>query len=194
MKHGWAHHWRDHHMNTICVVVDVNGKWKTGRHAWWVLWLWSGSLWLINTIQTPITRCFPKQHHSSHLCWLFHIWNHHWKKGNGGCEGVKRQPRQCLKSERGCFGKEEEPHSSLLCLFVLLLVILGLVFPLPLLSVGGDSLQMGNTMVVIHHSTMVCVLCFEGQESWHNTQNHFKKGGHSCCGGFSICHSILTLS
>ena len=71
---------------------------------------------------------------------------------------MKRQPRQCLKSENRCFGKEEEPHSSLHCLFVLLLVVHGLVFLMPLLSVGGVPLQMGNTMVVIHHSPL-CV-CF----------------------------------
>ena len=72
---------------------------------------------------------------------------------------MKRQPRQCLKSEKGCFGKEEEPHSSLLCLFVLLLVVHGLVFPIPLLSVGGASLKIGNNMVFMHHSTIVCVFC-----------------------------------
>lgn len=82
---------------TPFVSVDVNGKhknWKSGRHIWWVLWLWSGSLWLINIIQRSIIRCFPKEHHSSHLCWLFQPWNHHWKKRMGYCEGVKRQPRQ----------------------------------------------------------------------------------------------------
>ena len=47
--------------------------------------------------------------------------------------------------KRGVFGKEE-PHSSLHCLFVLLLVVHGLVFPMPLLSVGA-SWKMGNTMV-----------------------------------------------
>ena len=52
---------------------------------------------------------------------------------------------------------EEELHSSLHCLFVLL-VVHGLVFPIPLLSVGGASLQMGNTMVMTHYSIMVCCL------------------------------------
>ena len=35
---GWAHYWRDHHMNTICGVWYVNGKhneWKAARHTWW---------------------------------------------------------------------------------------------------------------------------------------------------------------
>ena len=77
---------------------------------------------------------------------------------------IEETTKTVLKSEKGCFEKEE-PHSSLLCLFVLLLVVHRLVFPMPLLSVGGASLQMGNTMVVIHHSTMLCVLCFDGQES-----------------------------
>ena len=34
-----------------------------------------------------------------------------------------------------------------------------LVFPLPLLRVCCCSLQVGNTMVVMHHSTIVCVFC-----------------------------------
>jgi hypothetical protein len=58
----------------------------------------------------------------------------------------------------GVLGKEEKPHSSLHCLFVLFLVVHALLFPLPLLSVGGASLHMGNTMVVTHYSIMVCCL------------------------------------
>ena len=79
---------RPSHEHHLC-RVDVDGKhkeWKAGRHTWWALWLWSGSLWLINTIQTPIIRCFPKQHtHHTRVGFSIH-WNHHWKKGNSGCE------------------------------------------------------------------------------------------------------------
>ena len=57
------------------------------------------------------------------------------------------------------FWKEEEPHSSLHHLFVFLLVAHGLVFPIPLLSVCGASLKIGNNMVFMHHSTIVCVFC-----------------------------------
>ena len=89
-----------------------------------------------------------------------------------------------MKSGNECFGKEE-PHSSLLCLFVLLLVVDRVVFPLPLLS-DGAFIANGQ-----HHGchaplTIVCVFCgFEGQELTQHSKP-FQRMGHSHCCGFLI--------
>ena len=99
---------------------------------------------------------------------------------------MKRQPRQCLKSERGCFGKEEEPHSSLLCLFVLLLVVHALVFPLPLLSVCGASLQMGNTVVVQTTKMASTKLFLSHQNSNTSVIPLFSSHNHFCFGVFCL--------
>ena len=73
------------------------------------------------------------------------------------------QNNTVIEEWKGCFGKEE-PHSSLHCLFVLL-VAHGVVFPMPLLSVGGASLQMAAPRLSCTTQPS-CVFCdFEGQES-----------------------------
>ena len=105
-------------------------------------------------------QALPKERFSSHLCLLFHPWNHPLKEGKMVVVVESRDSQDSdWRVKKGCFGKEEEPHSSLLCLFVLLLVVHWLMFLMPLLSVSGASLQMGNTMVVMHHSTIVNSVC-----------------------------------
>ena len=129
--------------------VDMNGKhkeWKAGRHTWWVLWLWSGSLWLINTIQTLIIMCFPKQH-TYHTCVGFSTHEiTKWKKGKDGCEWRDNQD-SIWRVKMGVSWNEQEPHSSLYCLFVFLLVVHWLVLLIPLLSVDVASSKMGYIIV-----------------------------------------------
>ena len=69
----------------------------------------------------------PSQNNTHHTCVGFSI------------HGVTTERREIvvvsewtaktvIEEEKGCFGKEQEPLSSLHCLFVLLLVVHGLVF------------------------------------------------------------------